>query len=89
MLEMMDQQEADQKILAVANRNPRFDPIQGIEQVIPHNLREIEHFFDIYKELEGKHTEIRGWRSAQEAGEMILAARRRYLNAHPGKGTPV
>jgi len=89
MLEMMDQQEADQKILAVANRNPRFDPIQAIEQVIPHNLREIEHFFNIYKELEGKHTEIRGWCSAQEASEMILAARRRYLSVHPGKGTPV
>jgi len=60
MLEMVDQQEPDQKILAVAHRNPRFDQMETIDHVFPHSLREIEHFFDIYKELEGKRTEIRG-----------------------------
>jgi len=76
-LDMLDQNEADQKILAVPNRNPRFD------QVFPHNLREIEHFFTIYKELEGKHTEMRGWRGPREAREIISRARERYLKTHP------
>jgi inorganic pyrophosphatase len=83
MLEMVDQQQPDQKILAVPNRNPRFDSIQTIEQVFPHNLREIEHFFDIYKELEGKRTEIRGWRGAQQARDLIVTARERYLKTRP------
>src|SRR5438105_4599290 len=83
MLEMVEQEEPDQKILAVPNRNPRFDQIQTIDQVFPHNLREIEHFFDIYKELEGKRTEIRGWRPAREAHGLIVIARDRYLRSHP------
>jgi inorganic pyrophosphatase len=82
VLDMVDQQEPDQKILAVVDRDPRFDPIRHIEDVIPHNLREIEYFFNIYKELEGKHTEIRGWRGLKEAHETIGAARARYLQTH-------
>jgi inorganic pyrophosphatase len=50
--------------------------------VFPHNLREIEHFFAIYKELEGKHTEMKGWRGPREARDSIRKARERYLKAH-------
>ena len=83
MLEMVDQDESDQKILAVPNRNPRFDQIHTIDQVFPHNLREIEHFFTIYKELEEKRTEIRGWRGPRQAREAIRKSRERYFEAHP------
>jgi inorganic pyrophosphatase len=82
LLQMADQGAPDQKVLAVPNRNPRFDQIQAIGDVFPHTLREIEHFFNIYKELEGKTTEIRGWRSAQEARSLIEASRREYLAQH-------
>ncbi len=78
-LDMMDQEEPDQKVLAVASRNPRFDQIRGIGDVFPHNLREIEHFFTIYKELEGKRTEMRGWKDAEESKKLIRVSRERYL----------
>lgn len=81
-LEMMDQDEPDQKILAVPNRNPRFDQIHTMDQVFPHKLREIEHFFAIYKELEGKRTEMRGWRGPREARDLIRRFRDAYLQAH-------
>lgn len=83
-LEMVDQGERDQKVLAVPNRDPRFDEIQAIGEVYPHTLREIEHFFDIYKELEGKKTEIRGWRGVDEARSLIESARKRYLGKPAG-----
>lgn len=82
VLNMLDQDEPDQKILAVPNRNPRFDQIHTIDQVFPHKLREIEHFFAIYKELEGKRTEMRGWQGPREARDAIRLARERYLRAH-------
>src|SRR5512142_2128904 len=41
VLQMTDSNEPDQKILAVPNRNPRFDQIHTIDQVFPHKLREI------------------------------------------------
>ncbi len=81
MLEMIDQDEFDQKILAVPVRNPRFDSLKSIEDVFPHHLREIEHFFAIYKELEGKRTRMGGWRGPDEARAVIRQARERYL--HP------
>ena len=43
----------------------------------------IEHFFTIYKELEGKRTEMRGWRGPSQAHDLIRASRRRYREAHP------
>ena len=87
VLEMVDQDESDQKILAVPNRNPRFDQIHTIDQVFPHNLREIEHFFAIYKELEGKRTTMKGWRGPREAREAIRKSRERFLEVHPEKRT--
>jgi inorganic pyrophosphatase len=83
MLDMVDQNEPDQKVLAVPFRNPRFDQIHTIDQMFPHNLREIEHFFTIYKELEKKRTEMRGWRGPREARETIRRCRERYLEARP------
>jgi len=83
VLGMVDQDQPDQKILAVPNRNPRFDQIHTIDQVFPHKLREIEHFFAIYKELEGKSTEILGWKGPREARDAIRNARDRYLSEHP------
>jgi inorganic pyrophosphatase len=79
VLDMVDQQEPDQKILAVPKANPRFDQIHSIDDVFPHTLREIEHFFEIYKELEGKRTEMRGWRGAAEARELIRESRGEYV----------
>jgi inorganic pyrophosphatase len=85
VLDMVDEDEPDQKILAVPNKNPRFDQIHTIDQVFPHKLREIEHFFAIYKELEGKRTEMRGWRGPREARDLIRVCRERFLEK---KGLP-
>jgi inorganic pyrophosphatase len=82
-LDMVDQDELDQKILAVPHRDPRFDQIHTIDQVFRHNLREFEHFFAIYKELEGKRTEMRGWRGPREARDLIRNCREHYLAARP------
>ena len=81
VLAMVDQDEPDEKILAVPNHNPRFDQIHTIDQVFPHKLREIEHFFSIYKELEGRRTEMRGWKGPREAREAIRVSRQRYLDS--------
>jgi inorganic pyrophosphatase len=82
-LDMVDSNRPDQKILAVPDRDPRYDQIHTIDQVFPHTLRETEHFFTIYKELEGKRTEMKGWLGPREAREVIRRSRDRYLAAHP------
>ncbi len=81
VLNMWDQNQTDLKILAVPNRNPRYDEIHTMDQIFPHVRREIEHFFTIYKELEGKATEMRGWGGPKEARRAIMEARTSYLGA--------
>ncbi len=79
MLEMIDEAEVDDKILAVPLRNPRFDQWLTIEDLPDHLRREIEHFFEIYKELEGRTVRTRGWRGLEEAREAITRSRERFL----------
>ena len=76
VLEMLDQQVPDEKVLAVAVSSPTHAGIHRHTDLAPHVLREIEHFFAIYKELEGKRTEVRGWRGVDEALAVITESQR-------------
>ena len=83
ILNMIDQDETDQKVVAVPNRNPRYDQIHTLDQIFPHIRREVEHFFAIYKELEGRVTATLGWGGPREARKAILDSRNAYLS-HKG-----
>ena len=50
----------------------------SLKDVRPHYLREVEHFFMVYKELEGKKTEILGLSDVDRAHEVILECIERY-----------
>lgn len=52
MLPMHDCGQEDFKIIAVHARDPMYSSYNDISQLPPHVLREIRHFFQIYKELE-------------------------------------
>ncbi|MDX6497488.1 MAG: inorganic pyrophosphatase [Blastocatellia bacterium] len=77
-LEMVDQGQGDEKVLAVGTNNPIFKDVHDYEELYPHLLREIEHFFTIYKELEAKTTSIKGWHDAARAREIISECQARY-----------
>ncbi len=78
VLNMVDQGKHDEKVLAVARSNPRFAEVDEYSKVYPHQLREIQHFFTIYKDLEGKRTEVAGWRDAAGARAVIQESHERY-----------
>jgi len=82
VLNMLDSKKWDHKIISVPTRNPRYDQIHTLDQIFPHIRREIEHFFAIYKELEGKITEMRGWGDPREARKVIVDSRKRFLAQH-------
>jgi inorganic pyrophosphatase len=85
VLHMVDSKVGDQKIISVPTRNPRYDQIHTLDQIFPHIRREIEHFFAIYKELEGKITEMRGWGDPREARRVIMDSRKRFLTQREEK----
>src|SRR5215510_1092544 len=77
MLEMIDQGREDEKILAIGTNNPIYQDVRDYSALYPHVLREIEHFFSIYKELEAKTTRITGWQDAGRAREVVSESRQR------------
>lgn len=77
-LEMSDDKGRDQKILAVPVFDPRFSSYNSLKDVGPHYLREIENFFEIYKQLEKKETVIEDWHDVDEAHKLVLECVERY-----------
>jgi len=47
-------------------------------------LKEITHFFSIYKDLEGKRVEIKGWHDAAYARDRVVRAAKLFEEAHKG-----
>lgn len=80
-LDMSDEAGRDFKILAVPEGDPRFSHYKKLDDVGPHWLKEIETFFQTYKLLEDKETEVLGWRNREVAIEEIRSARERYKQA--------
>jgi inorganic pyrophosphatase len=76
VLRMKDEEGPDDKILAVTTADPRFDGIDDISDLQRHWLEEIENFFNIYKTLEKKETQVMGWGSAEEARAIIERCQR-------------
>lgn len=82
VLDAQDGGTTDHKILAVPFGDPRFEQVQTLDQLAAHVQREIEHFFEMYKELEGRSMQIRGWLGRDEAYRLIEESRERYLAMH-------
>jgi len=88
LFEMLDQGVRDEKILAYATGNPRFTGIDDYAEVQPHILREIVHFFSIYKDLEGKRTKVLGWKDRKAAHEIIQSSHARFAQQHIAQEGP-
>ncbi len=64
----------EQKLLGVPVREPRFAEHEDVSDVPGHLLREIEHFFEVFKDLEDSEIGVVGWAGAQEAQELLEEA---------------
>lgn len=88
LMEMLDQGILDEKVLAVGKNNPRFANIWNYTDIYPHLLKEITHFFAIYKDLEGKRVEVKGWQDASYARERVVRAIKAYQDAKAKQNHP-
>lgn len=70
-LPMQDGGEDDVKILAVPVKDPRFNSIKDISHVEPHLLKEIKHFFEVYKDLQDKEVIVGEWEDTKAAHASI------------------
>lgn len=74
VLLMTDEKGQDEKILAVPERDPRFEEMSDLSDLPRHLLKELEHFFGVYKDLEDKATAVLGWEPVPRARQIITTA---------------
>lgn len=83
IMNMVDCGDSDDKIIAVPKSDPRFDEITDLGDVNPHTLKEMRHFFETYKVIDGKKVVVKGFKKKKDA----LVAIRRGLRMYREKFT--
>ena len=77
---MTDEKGPDEKVLCVPLKDSCWARVWDIHDVPPELRNEIEHFFQVYKDLERHKTETRGFGNRAEADVVIAAARARVAD---------
>lgn len=75
MFRMTDEKGPDEKILCVPLRDPMWSQVQDLADLPPSLLNEIEHFFQVYKDLEGHKVATEGYADRAAALGVIAASR--------------
>lgn len=74
MYSMQDRGMEDCKLLGVPDRDPLFDDVRRLENVPSHFLKEVQHFFSTYKQLEGVKVKSGRWHGLDEAISALYRA---------------
>ncbi len=84
MFRMTDEAGGDDKVLCVPATDPRWEHLRDINHVSEYDRLEIQHFFEVYKDLEpGKSVEGATWVGRVEAEQEIKASVQRLKDATP------
>jgi inorganic pyrophosphatase len=76
---MTDDGGSDAKVIAVQAKDPRWAHIQDVSDIPEYTRKEIEHFFEHYKDLEpGKWVKTEGWQDAAAAEAIVAKALAAY-----------
>ncbi|KAA9394122.1 inorganic diphosphatase [Kocuria coralli] len=79
---MTDEAGGDAKVLCVST-DKRYDHIQGLEDIDEFKQKEIQHFFERYKDLEpNKWVKGEGWAGKDEAERLVREAQERFEASH-------
>ena len=77
-MQMIDSGEEDDKIIAVATKDPSVNHITSIEELPPHFINELKNYFEQYKVLENKQVQIEDFQSKEIAYTVINNAIKLY-----------
>lgn len=78
IMNMIDSGDSDAKIIAVPVDDPRWSDVQDLGDVNKHTLKEIEHFYLTYKQLQKKEVTIDGFEGKTSAETAFVRAREMY-----------
>jgi len=86
LFKMRDEKGEDDKIVCIPNHDPGWNHAETLEDIPEQLQREITHFFSVYKQLEGKEVEVDGWRTREEALEVIADGKQLQAEYDSGNG---
>lgn len=78
VITMIDSEQKDEKIIAVAKKDPFLNVYKDTKDLPSHISAEIMHFFEVYKQLENKQTVVEEVLGREEAEEIIEKCLERY-----------
>lgn len=84
VMKMIDQGQADDKIVAVHAHDPEYGRYEAISALPPHTLLELRRFFENYKSLESSTVIIEEFQSKPKAFGVIQEAMRIYASVYAG-----
>lgn len=73
-MQMIDSGEKDDKIIAVATKDPSVNHISSIDEMPPHFINELRNYFEQYKVLEDKQVQIEEFQNREVAYQIITEA---------------
>ncbi|MHB1687660.1 MAG: inorganic diphosphatase [Ignavibacteriaceae bacterium] len=85
VMHMIDSDERDEKIIAVANNDIAVNYINSLEELPPHTMVELKRFFEDYKALEHKHVEVNEFMEKEFAFKIIKESVQRYEGVYSEK----
>lgn len=78
MITMIDENEEDEKIIAIPINDPFLNNYTDISELPQHQFQEIKHFFEIYKYLENKETRVDKICGREEAIATLVKCKNAY-----------
>lgn len=85
VLRMVDDGEKDDKVIAVYDKDPRYAEYKDIKDVPSHILKELTHFFERYKELQGKSVQVLEILGKDAAHKDIVVGQKLYREKYGKK----
>jgi inorganic pyrophosphatase len=77
-MQMVDSGEYDDKIIAVATKDPSVNHITSMEELPKHFISELRNYFEQYKVLESKEVRIDKFQEKEDAYRIITEAIEHY-----------
>lgn len=85
VMSMEDGGMNDEKIIAIPYSDPTYVSYTNVNELPEHIFKELKHFFSVYKQLEGKSTEVKEIGGPSEAVAIIENAMKNYEQKFCGK----